>query len=502
MIIEETFDKVPNTDIEQEDNLIAYPLQAGDESESAQRWMKIKETVVHPLMFFGRNNQYLAIAFDQVLADGVPLSIASVSRHLSTIHSETARKTLRRFKTHEEAGTFITLTNEGRNRIAEPWVSSDNCEGDSVLDLIGGIPALMHYFNLTVFSFDIAKNAQHIKALYDKRRSVKIYQSAIDTLSRPDAIAESISGEVIQKLSVFGNEKTTIQNAGDVVSELIHAGKDDNPPVAHWPLPALNDTAPICAGQLIILGGQPGSGKTSLATQMASNSATYATRGAIMYITIEMTPRELMSVIIGQRIKKTAKYIQRGGHDELFKEMIADATEDLRQDGPLNIIDGSAVKVSDIVQNARLGNIRSQNGLQVLIVDHLHLLTKTYPQQSDLDHLSQATKALKILAKEMNIAVVLLAQLNRGGQQSGHDKEGHAKSQLEPKMSDFRGSGSIEQDANTALVLWKRDNGDAPSTHVTACVLKNRSGSTGKIDTTFHKSSGQYFTEGWVEAED
>ena len=124
----EPHEKVPNTDIDRESELIAYPLQAPCASVSAERWMTIKDIVTHPLMYFGRNSQFLAMAYDQILSDGVPLDVSSVATHLSQIHSETARTTLRRFKVHEDAGTLVTMNQQARSKISGPWITSE-CHG-------------------------------------------------------------------------------------------------------------------------------------------------------------------------------------------------------------------------------------------------------------------------------------------------------------------------------------------------------------------------------------
>lgn len=477
----------------QEETLLAYVLQAQDGQQSDARWLEIQEVLTNPFMFFNTGHQHMAIAFDMVLHDGVPLDAGSLTTHLQQIHKETAYKTFERFKMHEKAGTLIEMNIERRRMIAEPWATSDECTKDSVLDVIGGFTKIGHLGTMNVVSSSIMKIAHHVKSLYDKRHLRNMCTSAIDALKRPDGKADFIANDMMKKLGEVICDNASMRDAAEVIDELIERDDEINPAVADWSLKELNEIVPLRGGSLIVIGGTPGSGKTSLAAQIAQYTAQEATGGAILYITMEMTEQEIVAVMIAQRLRRPRSEFENGGLSERTQKEIREESIDFSERHPMNIVDGSRMTYEDIFRHARLAEIHSKNGLKIIIVDHLHLLSKTHPRQSDIEHLSDTTRELKILAKKTGACVVLLSQLNRKSTQAGYEKDGHAKAQLEPMMSDLRGSGSIEQDANAIVLLWRRDNGEENMAHVTACIVKNRGGRIGKVETTFHAGSGQYF---------
>jgi replicative DNA helicase len=135
--------------------------------------------------------------------------------------------------------------------------------------------------------------------------------------------------------------------------------------------------------------------------------------------------------------------------------------------------------------------------LKLLIVDHLHVLAPSSPRQNEYQKLSEATAALKALAMELGVPVLLLAQMNRAGTRQDRDRNGGIEAAPpRPQLADLRGSGTIEQDADAVVFLWAHQGIRASSAPVQVLVEKNRHGPLAEIDTQWLRSQGQRFVVG------
>jgi replicative DNA helicase len=211
---------------------------------------------------------------------------------------------------------------------------------------------------------------------------------------------------------------------------------------------------------LIILAGRPGMGKTSLATNVAYNVAkawrgeqqadgTIKTvdGGIVGFFSLEMSSEQLATRVLGEQARVSSADIRRGAiHEEDFDRIVEAAQ--LMQRIPLYIDQTGGLSVAQLAARAR--RLKRQRGLDLLIIDYLQLIQGTTRRSSEsrVQEITEITTNLKALAKELNVPILALSQLSRQVEQR-EDKR--------PQLSDLRESGSIEQDADVVLFVFREE---------------------------------------------
>ncbi len=211
---------------------------------------------------------------------------------------------------------------------------------------------------------------------------------------------------------------------------------------------------------LIVLAGRPSMGKTSLATNIAYNAAAAykAERqedgslktiegGVVGFFSLEMSSEQLASRILAERSGITGHRLRQGDFDKQDYEKLRDAAEEL-QNLPLYIDDTGGISLGQLTARAR--RLHRSVGLDLIVIDYLQLITVAGGNRdaNRVQEVTQITTALKALAKELNVPVMALSQLSRAVEQRD-DKR--------PMLSDLRESGSIEQDADVVLFVYREE---------------------------------------------
>jgi replicative DNA helicase len=209
---------------------------------------------------------------------------------------------------------------------------------------------------------------------------------------------------------------------------------------------------------LLILAGRPSMGKTSLATNIAFNIArawrhgrrpdgTEGTidGGVVGFFSLEMSSEQLAARILSEAAEVPSEQIRRGDMTEAEFRRFVEAAKDL-ESCPLYIDDTPALPINQVAARAR--RLKRTRGLDVLFVDYLQLLRAASARENRVNEVSEITQGLKAIAKELNIPVVALSQLSRQVE-NREDKR--------PQLSDLRESGSIEQDADVVLFVYREE---------------------------------------------
>lgn len=203
---------------------------------------------------------------------------------------------------------------------------------------------------------------------------------------------------------------------------------------------------------LIILAGRPSMGKTALATNIAFNAAmAYKenTEGAgkVAFFSLEMSSEQLVTRILAQESLIPSERIRRGEIKEEDFNNIVEANKKLTE-LPLYIDDTPALTVSAV--RARSRKLQRQHGLDLIVVDYLQLLQGTTDKRNEnrVQEISEITRSLKSLAKELNVPVLALSQLSRAVE---------ARDDKRPQLADLRESGSIEQDADVVMFVYREE---------------------------------------------
>ena len=231
----------------------------------------------------------------------------------------------------------------------------------------------------------------------------------------------------------------------------------------------------LSRSDLILIAARPGIGKTSLALNVASHVALKEKKGVAIF-SLEMSGEQLVSRMISSLALVDSSRLRTGDIRPDEWTRLAEA---------VSILGGSARKIDDnagvTVQEIK-AKLRREKDIGLVIIDYLQLMRSGSRSENRVQEVAEISRSLKIMARELDIPVVALSQLNRASE-SRKDKK--------PMLSDLRESGAIEQDADIVIFLYRdEDNPDLEARNIVNCsVAKNRHGATGTIDFLW---SGQY----------
>ncbi len=235
-------------------------------------------------------------------------------------------------------------------------------------------------------------------------------------------------------------------------------------------------TSGLNKSDLIIIAARPGMGKTSFAMNIATNVARRAEKDVVTF-NLEMSKEQLATRILSTEALVDSNSLRNGrisGDDWVRLATSAGYLSTL----PLYIDDTASMTVQQM--KAKLRRVKN---LGLVIIDYLQLMESTSRSDNRVVVISEITRQLKVMAKELNVPVILLSQLSRGVE-SRTDKR--------PLLSDLRESGSIEQDADIVLFLYRDAyyNKESPRQNISECIVaKNRHGETGTVELIW---DGQY----------
>jgi replicative DNA helicase len=230
-------------------------------------------------------------------------------------------------------------------------------------------------------------------------------------------------------------------------------------------------------GQLIIIGARPGVGKTSLAGNWAVSCSD---AGGVLFFTLEMSKAELAERILCGQAEVNHYKFRQGFIEDDDQARLAQAAAKLQQ-SPIYIHDDRGIDVGEMMSVAR--RVARRAPLAMVIVDYLQLIEgpRFAPREFSREQIvAGISRRLKIMAGELNVPVVCLAQLNRDVEKRDNKR---------PRMADLRESGAVEQDADIILFLHRPDAYDVEDRPGEAdlIVAKNRSGPTGDVSLRFLK---------------
>ncbi len=338
--------------------------------------------------------------------------------------------------------------------------------------------AKVYLFSVTETVPTIANAATYARIVYDRyltRTLINACREIIDNASGARDASERLLDFAEQKIYDIRNGRDTTEMWQldsvllDVIENLNRLTGPDKEKYMGIPtgfgeldrtLTGLNKS------DLIILAARPGVGKTSFALNVATNIATSREDTAVAVFSLEMTKQQLAQRILSSVSGVTSVAFRSGEIAPDDWTSIAEATGSLSK-ARIFIDDKSGVSVQEIKSKAR----RIKN-LGLVIVDYLQLMGGT-GRENRVNEISDITRAFKIMAKELNVPIILLSQLSR-------DNEKQAR---RPKLSDLRDSGSIEQDADIVLFIHKESTeDDDDNSEVSLIVAKNRHGDTRRID--------------------
>ena len=363
----------------------------------------------------------------------------------------------------------IAAARIAKNALASPVTLKAFMEDDEGLKELGGPAYLARLAGTAISAFAVRDYAQMIYDLAIRRELIALGRDISDKAARVEISSEPKEQIVeaeqrLYKLSEQGQSETGFQSFLRAVTDAVN--------VANAAYQREGGLAGISTGlvdmdkklgglhrsDLLILAGRPSMGKTSLATNIALNLAKAYKRGrlpdgaegavdggVVGFYSLEMSAEQLAARILSEASEVPSEQIRRGDMTEAEFRRFVDAAKALEA-CPLYIDDTPALPISQLAARAR--RLKRTHGLDCLIVDYLQLVRPASAKDSRVNEVSEITQGLKAIAKELDIPVVALSQLSRQVE-SRDDKR--------PQLSDLRESGSIEQDADVVMFVFREE---------------------------------------------
>ena len=356
-----------------------------------------------------------------------------------------------------------------QNRPATPVTLKAYLEKDRGLAELGGPAYLAQLAGQAIASFAARDYAQIVYDLAIRRELMALGRDIADKASRVDVASEPkeqiVEAEAaLYKLAGEGKTESGFQSFLAAVTDAVHVAnaayqRDGGLAGLSTGLADLDrKLGGLHQSDLLILAARPSMGKTSLATNIAfhiarayrkgmkPDGATGAVQGGVVgFFSLEMSAEQLAARVLSEAAEVPSEKIRRGDMAEGEFRRFVEAAKELEA-CPLFIDDTAALPIGQLAARAR--RLKRTHGLDVLFVDYLQLVRPSSAKDSRVNEVSEITQGLKAIAKELDIPVIALSQLSRQVE-NREDKR--------PQLADLRESGSIEQDADVVMFIYRHE---------------------------------------------
>ncbi len=349
------------------------------------------------------------------------------------------------------------------------------------LEDVGGPPYLAELVDQTPSIANIEAYARIIKEKSLLRDLIQVCQKNMDdayaqTFESVESFVDRFESQVFNLAEK--RESTELVKAGDIVKQSLERleqlfnqkGQLTGVPSGFIELDEM--TAGFQPGELIIVAARPSMGKTAFSLNMALHAALREKKN-VAYFSVEMGKEALMMRMLASEARISLSKIRVGEMGERDWPQLIEAASKMNQAG-LFIDETSNISPFEI--RARCRRLKARFGLDMIIVDYLQLMSLKQKVDNREREVSEISRMLKSIGKELKVPVIALAQLNRGVE---------GRSDRRPMLSDLRESGSIEQDADVIMMLYREEyySRDNPEVRGLAEVIvgKQRNGPTGAV---------------------
>lgn len=386
------------------------------------------------------------------------------------------------------------------NLEADEIILSDKLSDLGNLDRVGGREFLIELTSKietiahAPFWLDIVKQ----KAIL--RRCIYVAFEIIDDANQLQGNMDDFLAAIEQRVCSLGDQ-TNVRSSVPFREPVNHAMEQIQRMLSHEEMDGLltgykdldNLTNGFKPGEMIVLAARPSVGKTSLAMNIVENIAfskkyEKSPKNILVY-SLEMSATSLAMRMICGRARVNMNDLRRGFVRKDYAEKLNDISKDF-QKASLWVDDTSGLSINQIRAKAR--RLKSRNRLHLIVVDYLQLISGDAKAMSRENQISDISRGLKAMAKELDVPVIVLSQLNRDSEKERRD----------PRLSDLRESGAIEQDADVVMLLGKHRKGediresdqstdeDGQSEDyepIKLLLAKQRNGPTGNVDLAFRR---------------
>ncbi len=335
-------------------------------------------------------------------------------------------------------------------------------------EIFTGVPSQAHARH---YAGNVSEAAR-LRKLIELADSVT--ELANDATKASFEIVETISREIDEMHFDESAKVVTIAEAGKKLLAEIDQSKDKrrSATTGLWTLDST--LGGLMPGEMIVVAARPGIGKTSFAMQVAMHNANHKRKA--LFVSLEMRSEELAGRVFGGLAEVPTEDIRAGNLTPEQRQRLVAAIEYMAEQ-PLLVFDPATATMRDIRATAR-----AQNDLSLIVIDYLSLIAPTDNKQQRWEQVSEISRSIKRLAKELKVPILALQQLSR-------DADGNR-----PKLSNLRESGSIEQDADSVLFIHRDQSGQTAANNIDVEIIiaKNRHGRDGNGKFVFEKEQTRF----------
>ena len=383
--------------------------------------------------------------------------------------------------------TMLSLLVKGEPIDATTMVSALTNQGD--ISKIGGINYVVELVNSTPTSKNVEHYAKIVKEKAILRKVIADLSDSLSSAYQGDVSIGDIIAKTEKSMLNISNQNTGsgFRNVADILDthmQIVESRSQTDGFVTGLStgFAGLDKiTTGLHEDNLIILAARPAMGKTALALNIAKHVAVNENKPAVIF-SLEMGAEDLIERMVASEGMVPAYHLKTGNLSTDEWRRLVQAQSNL-YNAPIFVNDTAGIRISEIRSNARK-LAQEMGGLGIIIIDYLQLITGSKGENRQ-QIVSEISRELKILAKDLKVPVIALSQLSRAVEQ---------RQEKRPMLSDLRESGSIEQDADIVAFLYReayyqKEHADSQeSNNVTELILeKNRHGSLGTVKLYFHK---------------
>jgi replicative DNA helicase len=362
----------------------------------------------------------------------------------------------------------------------------------SQLDSIGGIPYLSALPDSVPSAANLEYYVEIVREKYVLRKMIQTCTSVVARVYEHDGKVDGLLDEVERDILKISEDR--IEGTSMLIKDLVHRAINtiEDYHQRQGMLTGIGTgfldfdkmTSGLHGGEMVVIAARPSMGKTSLVMNIVEH-VTLEEKLPVGVFSLEMTAESLVLRMLCSRARVNMRNIRDGFLAERDFPKITDAAGKLAN-APLYIDDSAGLSILQLRAKAR--RMYQQYGVKLIVIDYLQLLNASSSRiENRQQEVAQISNGVKALAKELNVPVIVLSQLNRELEKDKSRK---------PRLSDLRESGAIEQDADLIALLYKPDEGkedddcapqEVDAIPVNLLIAKQRNGPTGDVHLTFFK---------------
>lgn len=376
---------------------------------------------------------------------------------------------------------FSNIAELYNNDIAIDIVTlSDKLRSNALLDKVGGITYISELYGAIIKGLNLRSYINIVKDKSILRKLINASNRIIDDSYNKQTDVKNVLEDAEKRIFNISQKRssTDVEPLRDILTrgmlqiEELYKNKGTLTGVPSGFMDLDAKTSGFQKGDMVLVAARPSMGKTTFALNICENSAIKAGK-KVIFFSLEMSKEQLSFKLLCSQANIDLIKLRTGNLDDNDWERIARAAGPL-SNAKIYIDDTAAISIMEVKSKCR--RMKMEVGLELIVIDYLQLMSGNTSTDNRQQEVSEISRSIKALAKEMECPVIALSQLSRAPEQRADHR---------PILSDLRESGSIEQDADVVLLLYRDEyyNKETDKQNISECIIaKQRNGATGTVE--------------------